>query len=85
MITTRLEAFTHERHARLLSLGGLLSNALLAEKFFCMLRANGVGVVDATNVIDGDPPNPVDGEGEAKDVDGNPSASRSWQRCSRRC
>jgi hypothetical protein len=61
MITTLLRAFTHGRQARLLSLSGLLVQcaprqphlAGTSEKFFRMLKADGVGVVDVKDVVDG--------------------------------
>ena len=82
MITTNHQAFTHGHQARFLSSGGLLVQctprwpllACACENFFCVLEVNDVGVVDVTEVVDGDFPTLVDGEGEVKDADGDPSA-----------
>ena len=46
--------------------------ALFRNSFACLLEVNDVDVVDVTYFIDGDPPTPVDGEGEVKDANGNP-------------
>jgi hypothetical protein len=63
MITIRLQAFTHRRQARLLSSGGLLVQCALhqpllasaCKKFFHVLEVDDIGVVDVTDVVDGDP------------------------------
>lgn len=72
MITTCLQSFTRGCQGKLLSSSELLVQCaprlpLLVgayEKFFaCLKLINDVGVVDVTNVMDGDPPTPIDGEG----------------------
>ena len=63
MIMTRLQNFTHGRKARLLSLGKLLVRSAprqplldgACEKFFLMLEADDICMVDVTDVVDGDP------------------------------
>ena len=86
MITTHLQAFTHGRQANLLSSSRLLVQcaprlpllACACEKFFRLLEVNDTGVVDVTEVIDGDPPTPINVEGEVEDANGNPSAPKCW-------
>jgi hypothetical protein len=39
-----------------------------------VLEVNDMCMVDVTDVIDGDPPIPIDGKIEVKDVDANPFA-----------
>ena len=73
---------THGRQAKPLS-----SNRLLVQhnphwphlvgtcaKLFHVLEVNGVGMVVVIYVIDGDPPAPMDGEGEVEGDDGDPLA-----------
>jgi hypothetical protein len=39
-----------------------------------VLEVNDICMVDVTDVIDGDPPIPIDGKGKVKDVDVDPFA-----------
>ena len=86
MIMTCLQAFTHGRQARLLSSGRRLVQFALCqpllvgacEKLFRVLEVNDVGVVDVTDVIDGDPLIPIDGKGEVKYAVDDPSTLECW-------
>ena len=80
MITTCLQAFTHGCQPKSFYLWpNCFSNALptnpslrLWEILLACLKKNGVGMVDFTDVVYGDPLTLIDGKGEFKGVGGVP-------------